>query len=192
MFNKHNFLVFFFIVFILFSYKKVTDKSLFTSEDVVLAQKIFGINFSKEEIDTLTPYLKRNLESYKKMRKLSIDISTEPAAKFQIKQSGRLQNRKETNIVLEKTTLPKKDKDIAYLPVYKLGYLIKEKLLSSERLTKIYLNRIKKYNQSLNVIITLTEELAIKQAKTVDKELADGLYRGPLHGIPYGIKDLAS
>ena len=108
MINKHNFLVFFFIVFILFSYKKVTDKSLFTSEDVVLAQKIFGINFSKEEIDTLTPYLKRNLESYKKMRKLSIDISTEPAAKFQIKQSGRLQKRKETNIVLEKTTLPKK------------------------------------------------------------------------------------
>ncbi len=192
MFNKKNFLFFLCGIFVLFSYNILVEKTLFNKEDVFSAQKIFGITFSKEEIDTLTPYLKRNLDAYNKMREFSLDMSVEPINDFEIKLNPSGLNNKETRLVLEKTTLPKHNKDIAYLPIYKLAYLIKNKLLSSEELTRIYLNRLKKYDKNLKAIITLTENLAIKQAKKADEEIGKGKYRGPLHGIPYGIKDLAA
>jgi len=192
MVNKKNFLFFLCGVFVLFSYNILVEKTSFNTEDVFSAQKIFGIKFSKKEIDTLTPYLKRNLDAYKKMREFSLDMSVEPINDFEIKFIPSVLNNKETRFVLEKTNLPKQKKDIAYLPIYKLAYLIKNKLLSSEELTRIYLNRLKKYDKNLKAIITLTENLAIKQAKKADEEIAKGKYRGPLHGIPYGIKDLAA
>jgi Asp-tRNA(Asn)/Glu-tRNA(Gln) amidotransferase A subunit family amidase len=82
------------------------------------------------------------------------------------------------------------DADIAYMGVAQLGHFIQKKALSSERLTKIYLERLKKYQPVLNCVITLTEEHALQQARTADKEIAAGKYRGPLHGIPWGAKDL--
>jgi Asp-tRNA(Asn)/Glu-tRNA(Gln) amidotransferase A subunit family amidase len=86
--------------------------------------------------------------------------------------------------------LPKKDEDIAYAPVTKLSRWIETRVLSSERLTRIYLDRIKRYDGKLRSVITLTEEHALARARQADKEIAAGHYRGPLHGIPYGVKDL--
>ena len=192
MFNKKNFLFVLSVVVLFFSFRYVAETSLFNSRDILSAQKIFGLNFNKHEIDTLSSYLNKNLESYNKMRETPLDIFIEPATSFEIKQEPLIQLEAETIITLEKTKLPKEEKDIAYLPVYQLAYLIKNGVLTSERLTKIYLKRIKKYNKSLQAIITLTEDLAIKQAKKADEELVRGVYRGALHGIPYGIKDLAA
>jgi len=192
MFNKKNFLFVLTAVFLFFSFRYVVETSLFNSKDIFSAQKILGINFNKHEIDTLNPYLNRNLESYNKMRATTLDIFIEPATSFEIKQQPSIQLEAETVITLEKIELPKKEKDIAYLSVYQLAYLIKEGVLTSEELTKIYLKRIKKYNKNLQAVITLTEDLAIKQAKKADEELMRGVYRGALHGIPYGIKDLAA
>src|SRR5271168_5338444 len=86
--------------------------------------------------------------------------------------------------------LPAKDDDIAHAPVTKLSRWIERKKLTSERLTQIYLKRIERFNPQLRCVITLTRELALQQAKEADAEIAAGRYRGPLHGIPWGGKDL--
>ena len=86
--------------------------------------------------------------------------------------------------------LPTSDADIAFAPVTHLSRWIEQKKLTSTRLTNIYLDRIAKYDGKLRCIITLTKDFALAQAKAADAEIAAGKYRGPLHGIPYGVKDL--
>ncbi|PYT69976.1 MAG: amidase [Acidobacteria bacterium] len=86
--------------------------------------------------------------------------------------------------------LPSSDAEIAYAPVTKLSRWIEQRRLTSERLTHIYLNRIEQYDSKLRCVITLTRDLALAQAKKADAEIAAGTYRGPLHGIPWGGKDL--
>jgi len=86
--------------------------------------------------------------------------------------------------------LPEKEEDIAFAPVSLLSQWIKAKQITSERLTGIYLKRLKKFDPKLHCVITLTEEHALQQARAADAEIAAGKYRGPLHGIPWGAKDL--
>jgi Asp-tRNA(Asn)/Glu-tRNA(Gln) amidotransferase A subunit family amidase len=86
--------------------------------------------------------------------------------------------------------LPSRDEDIAFAPVTKLSQWIHQRKLTSQRLTQIYLNRIEQFDSKLRCVITLTSKLALAQAKKADEEIATGKYRGPLHGIPWGGKDL--
>jgi hypothetical protein len=86
--------------------------------------------------------------------------------------------------------LPANDSDIAYAPVSQLSRWIEKRQLTSTRLTNIYLKRIEQFDPKLRCIITLTREHALAQAKRADEEIAAGKYRGPLHGIPFGVKDL--
>jgi Asp-tRNA(Asn)/Glu-tRNA(Gln) amidotransferase A subunit family amidase len=86
--------------------------------------------------------------------------------------------------------LPGWDEDIAFAPVWKLSQWIETRKITSERLTKIYLERLERFNGTLRCVITLTRDLALAQAKKADAEIAAGKYRGPLHGIPWGAKDL--
>ena len=86
--------------------------------------------------------------------------------------------------------LPTSDADIAFAPVTKLSRWIEQKKITSERLTNIYLHRIEQFDPKLRCIITLTKDVALAQAKQADAEIAAGRYRGPLHGIPFGVKDL--
>ena len=86
--------------------------------------------------------------------------------------------------------LPASEADIAFAPVSRLSRWIEQRTLSSERLTNIYLQRLQQFDPKLRCVITLTRELALAQAKRADAEIAGGRYRGPLHGIPWGAKDL--
>jgi hypothetical protein len=86
--------------------------------------------------------------------------------------------------------LPAKDEDIAYATVARLSRWIEQKKLTSERLTRIYLERLERFDPKLRCVITLTKDHALAQAKQADAEIAAGKYRGPLHGIPWGGKDL--
>ncbi|HKW55977.1 MAG TPA: amidase [Candidatus Acidoferrum sp.] len=86
--------------------------------------------------------------------------------------------------------LPAKDEDIAFAPVWKLSRWIQTRKLTSTRLTNIYLSRLQRFDDELRCVITLTRDLALAQAKKADAEIAAGKYRGPLHGIPWGAKDL--
>ncbi|XP_075660973.1 uncharacterized protein LOC142630809 isoform X2 [Castanea sativa] len=90
------------------------------------------------------------------------------------------------------TKRPKNEEDIAFMSVLELGELIKTKQITSEELTCIFLQRLKRYNHVLEAVVSYTEELAYKQAKHADELLAQGVYLGPLHGIPYGLKDIIS
>jgi Asp-tRNA(Asn)/Glu-tRNA(Gln) amidotransferase A subunit family amidase len=90
----------------------------------------------------------------------------------------------------KQVALPSNDEDIAYAPVAQLAKWIEGKQITSERLTKIYLERLERFNKELNCVITLTREHALQQARAADKEIAAGRWRGPLHGIPWGAKDL--
>lgn len=85
---------------------------------------------------------------------------------------------------------PSSDEDVAFLPARELGALIRARRLSSLEATRIYLDRIRRYDPQLLACITVTEELALRQAQQADEEIARGQWRGPLHGVPYGLKDL--
>ncbi|XP_019234885.1 PREDICTED: uncharacterized protein LOC109215303 isoform X3 [Nicotiana attenuata] len=85
---------------------------------------------------------------------------------------------------------PKNDEDIAFMSILELGHLLKEKLITSAELTGIFLDRLKRYGPVLESVISITEELAYQQAKEADQLLSKGKYLGPLHGIPYGLKDI--
>ncbi len=89
-----------------------------------------------------------------------------------------------------KVARPKTEEDLAFLPVTHLARLIQSRAVSSTELTKLYLARLKKHDPDLRCVVTLTEELALKQAAKADEEIKAGKYRGPLHGIPWGAKDL--
>jgi len=91
---------------------------------------------------------------------------------------------------LEAVPLPSRDEDIAFAPVTQLSRWIEARQLSSERLTRIYLARIERLDPKLRAVITVTHDHAIARAKDADREIRAGKYRGPLHGIPYGVKDL--
>src|SRR6185295_3591670 len=82
--------------------------------------------------------------------------------------------------------------DLAFLPVTELAALIRTRKLSSVELTKLYLSRLKKYDELLKCVVKLTEDLALEQAERADREIAAGRYRGALHGIPWGAKDIIS
>ncbi|HEY0564650.1 MAG TPA: amidase, partial [Terriglobales bacterium] len=86
--------------------------------------------------------------------------------------------------------LPQNAPDIAYAPVWRLSQWLQKRQITSEKLTQIYLDRIQQFDPKLRCIITLTPDLALKQARQADAEISSGHYRGPLHGIPFGVKDL--
>jgi Asp-tRNA(Asn)/Glu-tRNA(Gln) amidotransferase A subunit family amidase len=85
---------------------------------------------------------------------------------------------------------PSTDEELAFLPVSELSELVRTRAITSTRLTQLYIDRIKKYDPRLKAVITLTEDRALRQARAADEEIARGRYRGPLHGIPWGAKDL--
>ena len=126
-------------------------------------------------------------------RKIALDATLAPFSRYESVMpgqkvvAGKNQFRRSQS---DPGPLPEKEEDIAYAPLTKLARWIEQKKLSSERLTQIYLKRIEQFNPKLRCVITLTREHALEQAKEADAEIAAGRYRGPLHGIPWGGKDL--
>lgn len=157
------------------------------------ASELIGISFNPAEKDSMIGNLQNQLANYEKLRKVELDNSVAPALIFNPLPKGFAPSLEQKPLhwgLPTSVDLPEKDVDIAYMPVHQLAVLIKSKKISSERLTKIYLDRIKTYSDTLECLITLMEEPALEKARQMDQELASGKYRGPLHGIPYGIKDL--
>jgi Asp-tRNA(Asn)/Glu-tRNA(Gln) amidotransferase A subunit family amidase len=126
-------------------------------------------------------------------RKVALESTLAPYSQWNPVLPGRSSGRGRDRFVRsndEPGPLPSRDEDIAYAPVTKLSRWIERHKLTSERLTNIYLKRIEQFDPQLRCVITLTRDLALKQAKQADAEIATGKYRGPLHGIPWGGKDL--
>jgi Asp-tRNA(Asn)/Glu-tRNA(Gln) amidotransferase A subunit family amidase len=126
-------------------------------------------------------------------RKVALEPALAPWSHCEATLPGQQAGPERNLFVRSKTDpgpLPLNDEDIAFAPVTRLSRWIEKRQLSSERLTNIYLQRMEHFNPTLHCVITPTRELALAQAKQADKEIAAGHYRGPLHGIPWGAKDL--
>ena len=126
-------------------------------------------------------------------RKVAIESTMAPATRWNPVLPGQKSGPERERFVRSKNDpgpLPGRDEDIAFAHVTQLSRWIETRKLTSERLTTIYLKRLEQFDPKLHCVITLTRELALKQAKQADAEIAEGKYRGPLHGIPWGSKDL--
>jgi Asp-tRNA(Asn)/Glu-tRNA(Gln) amidotransferase A subunit family amidase len=159
------------------------------------AESIFGVDFNEAEEQMALGSVNRNLDSYEQLRKLNIPLDTEPAITFRPYLPGKRPAGKATpgaRLKFARPVVPSNltPDEIAFLPVTALATLIESKRLTSTELTKIYLDRLKQHGDTLKCVVTLTEELALKQAADADAEIKAGKYRGPLHGIPWGAKDL--
>ena len=126
-------------------------------------------------------------------RKLSLDASVAPASRWDPVLPGQPSPAGSDRFIRSKTAaeaMPASDVDLAFAPLTQLSRWIEGRQLTSERLTRIYLERLERYDPQLRCVITLTKDLALAQARQADAEIAAGKYRGPLHGIPWGAKDL--
>jgi Asp-tRNA(Asn)/Glu-tRNA(Gln) amidotransferase A subunit family amidase len=126
-------------------------------------------------------------------RKVALEAMAAPASRWYPVLPGQQAGPQFDRFVrstIDPGPLPARDEDIAYAPVTQLSRWIETRKLPSQRLTNIYLKRLEEFDPKLHCVITLTRELALRQAKQADEEIAAGKYRGPLHGIPWGGKDL--
>jgi Asp-tRNA(Asn)/Glu-tRNA(Gln) amidotransferase A subunit family amidase len=184
-----------FVLGAMFGFVLAKNTGSIGKQEVKAAQKLISLDFSDSEIETMLSYLEDNRKGYDSMRTYSLDNDIAPAVSFDpypldleiIPSKGLVDWQVDENI-----KLPKDKETIAFMSIMELAGLLKSRQLTSVELTKIYLNRIDKYDPKLKAFITLTEDLALAQAAKADEEIASGKYRGPLHGIPYGVKDLAA
>ncbi len=158
------------------------------------AEKLAGIAFTDAERTMMAASIAENITRIQtRLKQPFHPNSLAPATRFSPILPGMKFDQTPTSIVRSITDpgpLPSNDEDIAFAPLTRLSRWIQDKKITSKRLTAIYLERLKKYDPQLKCVITLCEERAHKQAEQADREIAGGKYRGPLHGIPWGGKDL--
>ncbi len=176
------------------SFPQQTEKKI-KKEDIPNAEKIIGLEFTNAERDSMQNALNDNLERYNGIHKVELHNSIPPALlfnpipiNFKFDQKQKLLKFSSYSYV----KMPGNMEDLAYYSIGELAQLIKTKKLTSTELTKFFLDRLKKYGPKLHCIIALTEERALEEAKKADEEIAKGKYKGMLHGIPFGVKDLLS
>src|SRR5678815_1875672 len=163
-----------------------------TKEMLHQAEKLIGIEFTDAQEAMALGGINRNLGAYETVRKIDIPLDTEPAIAFHPVRAKRELYSPKLKFRFSKVEVPsfKTTEDLAFATVPQLAELIRTKKVTSTDLTKMYLERLKKYGPKLLCVVTLTEELALKQAADADADIKRGNYRGPLHGIPWGAKDL--
>lgn len=174
-------------------YYPFTQKGDFTTKDMAKAGQIFDLQFEMPELDSAFNALKEQQEHYQGLRELKISNGVWPALLFNPIPTGKEFPKEQTEINFASyadTKLPEDINELAYYSIGQLAELVRTQKITSENLTYFFLERLKTYDPQLHCVITLTEELAIKQAKRADAEIQAGMYKGILHGIPYGIKDL--
>ena len=173
----------------------VQDAETVTVEMIAVAQKIAGVSFTREEQQSIAARLNAAsgyLAGFAFLRTANLGNSTQPAIVFNPLPPGkvlppglRVLNRREPVV-----TRPPTDEALAFLPVTHLAKLVETRQVSASELTELYLSRLTKYDPTLRCVVTLTPELARAQATQADAEIAAGRYRGSLHGLPFGLKDL--
>lgn len=162
-------------------------------DSIKQAEWITDLELTDDQRKEILNSVRRTNASLASLRKVTITPDIPMAIRFSptshFKQLETV-TRCATPIKSHVIELPHTEEEIAFLPVHQLAWLVRTQKLSSLDLTNIYLNRLKKYGPMLRCVVTLTEDLAIEQARRADSEISNGQYRGPLHGIPWGAKDL--
>src|SRR3954469_1667191 len=165
-----------------------------TVETIASAEDVAGVHFDQAERELMLDGLKQQEQRIEALHKIPLDNSVSPAIVFDPLPPGKkIEPTTRRPMVRASVALrarPADLEDLAFLPVTELSELVRRQRVTSLELTQMYVARLKKYDPVLRCVISLTEERALKQARAADAEIARGRYRGPLHGIPWGAKDL--
>ena len=168
-----------------------------TQADIAAAVRVAGLDFSDEEVDLMVEEVNAMRERYAQLRTMRMPNSVVPALHFEPVLPGTSYPAPSASTVFRYTRpqgleRPANLEELAFRPVTELAELVRTRQVTSTELTEMYLGRLRQHGDTLLAVITLTEELAMRQAARADAEIARGYYRGPLHGIPWGAKDLLS
>jgi Asp-tRNA(Asn)/Glu-tRNA(Gln) amidotransferase A subunit family amidase len=173
---------------------KVAAGEEITPATVADAEEVAGVQFEPEEREMMIDGLKLQTQRIAALHKIPLDNAISPALVFNPLPTGKTLRPDRRRAPVRSRATPRAVsgnlEDLAFLPVTALSDLVRQKRVTSLQLTQMYLARLKKYDPVLRCVISLTEDRAIRRARAADAEISRGRYRGPLHGIPWGAKDL--
>jgi Asp-tRNA(Asn)/Glu-tRNA(Gln) amidotransferase A subunit family amidase len=173
---------------------KVAAGAEITKDTIASAEEIAGVGFTDEERTMMVRTLAGQKQAIDALHKIPLDNGVAPALVFDpLPPGASLPAKRKQPAVRERVPVmarPGSLEELAFLPVSQLSELVRTRKVKPSELTSMYLARMKRYDSQLRCVISLTEERAIAQARAADEEIARGRYRGPLHGIPWGAKDL--
>ncbi len=164
-----------------------------SKEQIARAEELAGVHFDDGQRELMAEVLDESAGQLAKLHEVRLDNSVSPALVFDPLPPGAEIPKARPKRARQKRAapaLPSSEEEIAFLPAARLGELIKARKISSLELTRLYLRRLDNADKKLACVVTLTEDRALAQAKKADAELARGKIRGPLHGVPWGAKDL--
>lgn len=184
---------FFYLIILIFLSRISLAQDSITVMDIRSSEKIISVGFTPPKEDSLLGEVQRRAKTYNRMHKLPLNNSVP----MTLVESPLLPymnlHKKQLPVNFEipaGVNVPKDKNELAFYSISELASLLKNKKITSVELTKFFIDRLKKYGDTLHCVISLTEDIAMKEAAEADKEIAAGKYRGVLHGIPYGLKDL--
>ena len=165
-----------------------------TARTIACAEDIAGLSLTDEERELLVEDLNGQVEDYAQLRALELANSVAPSLVFDPRLGGPRRAAEQGALRFEPPAVrrPPEPESLAFKSVAELAHLLKSRQVTSIELTELYLSRLRQHDEVLQVVVTLTEETALEEAARADIELDAGIWRGPLHGVPYGAKDLLS
>ncbi len=161
-----------------------------TKKDIISASKLLDVKYSEKEIEMMYPDVKDNIVDYKKMHAIGLNNSVGMSIFQRVSPKSLTKQEKLKWSYDKKIKLPSNKNDLAFFSINQLGSLLRNKQITSVELTKFFINRLKQFGDSLQCVVSLTEEIAMEQAKLADENFKTNVDKGPLQGIPYGLKDL--
>lgn len=175
------------------SSNKDRNKTQNDTSSIHIAANVIGLEFDQKELEQMSSGVMRQIRSYDQIRNFKLANSVAPSLQFNpIPVGMNIPNDEghEKWIIPEGIELPENESDLAYYSITELAALIFNHKISSEELTQFFIDRLKQYDPQLLCVVHLTQKEALEMARKADKEIQNGNYRGILHGIPYGVKDL--
>ncbi|MBA3670543.1 MAG: amidase [Gemmatimonadaceae bacterium] len=173
---------------------KIATGAELTKDTIACAEELAGVHFSDVQRQQMLDSVKGQAAQIEGIHRIRLDNSVAPSVVFDpIPPGATLQLPPKRPTVRSKVSpraVPSELEELAFLPVTELSELVRRRKVTSTQLTRMYLARMRRYDPVLKCVISYTESRALEQARNADEEIARGSYRGPLHGIPWGAKDL--
>lgn len=174
--------------------QQVEQSNTITKEMLQQAEWVADIELTEEEREATLRSIRSNLRRGAGLREVDVDYNVAPAVYFNpaphLRPGEPVIRNQASSTFTETIERPKSDEELAFLPVTHLAALVRSRKVSSVELTRLYIARLRKFDPLLHCVVSMTEDLALDQAARADRAIAAGEYRGPLHGIPWGAKDL--
>lgn len=178
-----------FICFIAFTTSTVNAQDSLSKADVKSSGKLIDVQFSDQEIEMMLADLKDNISDFKKMHTLLLNNNVGMSIAQRLNPPTEQQEKIKWTYN-KKILMPVNKNELAFYSIQQLGSLLRNKSITSVELTQFFIDRIKKFGDTLQCVVSLTETIALEQAKQADADFKNGIDKGPLQGIPYGLKDL--